>query len=480
MFSSATYSTGSGQLAITFSESLNGTVHLDRLHVRDSGESAGGVTLSGAPAVSGATLTVTLTPEQRTAVESLGTPQLDIDAGAVSDANDNEIAASPDNAIAVDDTAPPVFSSATYSTGSGQLAITFSESLNGTVHLDRLHVRDSGQSSGGATLTGAAQSVAGSALTVTLTPEQRTAVESLGTPQLDIDAGAVSDANDNEIAASPDNAIAVDDTAPPVFSSATYSTGSGQLAITFSESLNGTVHLDRLHVRDSGQSSGGATLTGAAQSVAGSALTVTLTPEQRTAVESLGTPQLDIDAGAVSDANDNEIAASPDNAIAVDDTAPPVFSSATYSTGSGQLAITFSESLNGTVHLDRLHVRDSGQSSGGATLTGAAQSVAGSALTVTLTPEQRTAVESLGTPQLDIDAGAVSDANDNEIAASPDNAIAVDDTAPPVFSSATYSTGSGQLAITFSESLNGTVHTTGCTCAPQVPPQAASTSRTSL
>ena len=71
--------------------------------------------------------------------------------------------------------------------------------------------------------------------------------------------------------------------------------------------------------------------------------------------------QLDIDAGAVSDANDNEIAASPDNAIAVDDTAPPVFSSATYSTGSGQLAITFSESLNGTVHLDRLHVRDPGE-----------------------------------------------------------------------------------------------------------------------
>ena len=84
--------------------------------------------------------------------------------------------------------------------------------------------------------------------------------------------------------------------------------------------------------------------------------------------------QLDIDAGAVSDANDNEIAASPDNAIAVDDTAPPVFSSATYSTGSGQLAITFSESLNGTVHLDRLHVRDPGQNTGGATLSGRAGS----------------------------------------------------------------------------------------------------------
>ena len=176
--------------------------------------------------------------------------------------------------------------------------------------------------------------------------------------QLDIDAGAVSDANDNEIAASPDNAIAVDDTAPPVFSSATYSTGSGQLAITFSESLNGTVHLDRLHVRDGRRERRrGVTLDRRCRPVvAGRALTVTLTPEQRTAVESLGTPQLDIDAGAVSDANDNEIAASPDNAIAVDDTAPPVFSSATYSTGSGQLAITFSESLNGTVALDRLHV----------------------------------------------------------------------------------------------------------------------------
>ena len=49
VFSSATYSTGSGQLAITFSESLNGTVHLDRLHVRDGRrERRRGVTLSGA------------------------------------------------------------------------------------------------------------------------------------------------------------------------------------------------------------------------------------------------------------------------------------------------------------------------------------------------------------------------------------------------------------------------------------------------
>ena len=263
-----------------------------------------------------------------------------------------------DNAtgVMVSDGIAPAFASAVYATGDGLLTVTFSEPLSDTVDLSKLHVRDSGQSSGG-TLTGAAQSVAGSALTVTLTPEQRTAVESLGTPQLDIDAGAVSDLNSNEITASPDNAITVDDTAPPAFSSATYSTGSGALVVTFSEPLSGTADLSKLHVRDSGQSSGGATLTGAAQSVAGSALTVTLTPEQRTAVESLGTPQLDIDAGAVSDLNSNEITASLDNAITVADTTPPVPTISSTAgadgstTGTAQIpfSVSFDESVTGFV-----------------------------------------------------------------------------------------------------------------------------------
>ena len=218
--------TKTGQLVITFSEPLNGTVHYDRLHVHDSGQSAGGATVAGVrgKSLAGATLTIAFTDARRGSFDGTVTvAQVDIDQGAVSDLAGNEIGASVDNPIRVDDHAvqgtdntPPIFTSAVYTTGDGTLSIRFSEPLSGTADLSKLHVRDSGQSAGGATLTGAAQSVAGSTLTVTLTLSHQAAVESLGTPQLDIDAGAVSDLNSNEIAASPDNAITVDDTTPPV------------------------------------------------------------------------------------------------------------------------------------------------------------------------------------------------------------------------------------------------------------------------
>ena len=245
----------------------------------------------------------------------------------------------------MEDTTKPTFVSATYSTGSGSLVITFSEPIGGTANLSQLHVRESGQSSGGATLTGASQSVSGSTLTVALTAAQQTTLAGLATPQLDIDAGAVSDANSNGIDASADNAITVDDTTKPTFVSATYSTGNGSLVITFSEPIGGTANLSQLHVRESGQSSGGATLTGASQSVSGSTLTVTLTAAQQTTLAGLATPQLDIDAGAVSDANSNGIDASADNAITVDDTVPPTVQSAR-ATAANTIVVTFSENVD--------------------------------------------------------------------------------------------------------------------------------------
>ena len=206
-----------------------------------------------------------------------------------------------------------------------------------------------------------------------------------------------------------------DDTTPPTFSSATYSNDPGILAITFSEDISGTADLSRLHVREAGHPSGGAALTGATQAVAGHTLTITLTGPQRTAVNALAAPELDIGAGAVSDLADNEITASSDNAIAVSDTAPPFFSSASYSTETGQLAVTFSEALNGTIHLDRLHVRGQGQPSSDLTLDGSAFSVLGNLLTATLTDAQRTSVGGLENPYLHIGGGAVFDTAGNPV-----------------------------------------------------------------
>ena len=207
---------GSGELAVTFSESLGATVNLGSLHVRESGSTTGGFALTGSThAVSGATATFTLTQTQQTALAALTTPQLDIDADAVSDLSDNGIVAAQDGAITIDDTTPPTFSSAGYATGSGELAVTFSEGIGPTVNLAGLHVRESGSSTGGFALTGAAHAVSGETVTFTLTPSQQASFAALTTPQLDIEADAVSDLSENGIEAAPDLAITIDDTAPP-------------------------------------------------------------------------------------------------------------------------------------------------------------------------------------------------------------------------------------------------------------------------
>ena len=206
-----------------------------------------------------------------------------------------------------------------------------------------------------------------------------------------------------------------DDTAPPTFVSASYSTGNGTLVVSFSEDISGTADLSRLHVREAGHPSGGTALTGATQAVAGHTLTITLTGPQRTAVNALAAPELDIGAGAVSDLADNEITASPDNAIAVNDTTPPFFSSASYSTETGQLAVTFSEALNGTIHPDRLHIRGQGQSSPDVTLDGSAFSVHGNLLTMSLTDAQRISVGGLENPYLHMGGGAVFDTAGNPV-----------------------------------------------------------------
>ena len=118
-------------------------------------------------------------------------------------------------------------------------------------------------------------------------------------------------------------------------------------------------------------------------------------------------------------------------AVESTDTTPPNFVLAVYSAGEGRLTITFSEPLNGTARLDRLHLRDQGESTGGVALTGAVPSFSETTLTLVLTASQRTAAADLPTPQLDITEGAVFDASGNPIRTAADRPIDVDDTAPP-------------------------------------------------
>ena len=367
----------------------------------------------------------------------------------------------------------PAFSSATYNTGTGVLAVAFSEPISDTVALSGLHVRESGQSSGGVTLTGAAsQSVSGSSLAVTLSASQQSTVGGMIAPQLDIDADAVSDAASNGIAAVADRPITINDTVRPSFDSAAYVSSTGILALTFDEPISGGSFPSKIHVRESGQSSGGVTLTGASWITSGSTVKFFLESSHKSGIAALGTPQLDINPGVVSDVAGNKIARTPDRPITINDTTPPTFDSSTYDEDAGILRITFSEPIYGlATDLSKIHVRDSGQSSGGVTLTGAAdQPVSVGTLTVRLSASQQSTVNAMSTPQLDIDAGAISDTSTNQIAATTDrpidsdtdNTTVTDTTAPTLLSIERYSPSSATTdsqtliyEVTFSEDVTG-------------------------
>ena len=112
------------------------------------------------------------------------------------------------------------------------------------------------------------------------------------------------------------------------------------------------------------------------------------------------------------------------------DTTKPTFSSARYKAGNGELTITFSEPLNITTHdTTKIHVRDSGASSGGVTLSNKIIIVNGTdSITFGLGQTGTNTIDLMISPQIDIGAGAVRDTSGNIIAAAVDQSITVHDT----------------------------------------------------
>ena len=104
---SATYYAANSTIDIVFSEPLNGTIHYDRLHIRDASQDAGGMPLYAVPAgyrtSSSNTITVTLTADQDSAFGGLSIPVLDVDVGAISDTYGNTFAAPGRTAVIIID-----------------------------------------------------------------------------------------------------------------------------------------------------------------------------------------------------------------------------------------------------------------------------------------------------------------------------------------------------------------------------------------
>ena len=83
---SATYNPGNGQLVITFNQDIN-SANYSAIHIRSTGSDSGGIALSDISGAShiGRIITATLDSEQQKEYGDLGSPQLDIEDGAVTD-----------------------------------------------------------------------------------------------------------------------------------------------------------------------------------------------------------------------------------------------------------------------------------------------------------------------------------------------------------------------------------------------------------
>ena len=357
--------------------------------------------------------------------------------------------------IDVDLTSGPVLSSAAINEETGILEITFLDTVDvtpaSTVDLSGLAIHDSGQSVSltGATLRTEADSAV---ISIELTEIQSSSVAAMASPRLDIYSSAVTNTLGNPIELSLGNIITVNDDVAPEIVSVIMDMATGIVEITFSDRIDVTpafmVYTNGMTIHDSEQSVSltGATLMTEADSAV---ISIELTGDQRQSITTLVSPLLlDVSYYDIIDTDGNQIESSPDNAITVkstNETEPPVFRSAVYTAGDSQLAITFSKPLNGTIHLDRLHVHDTDQSSGGATMTGAAGwSISGDTLTITLVAAQVNAIGDLTTPQLDIDRGAVFDLAGISIADTPDQPVILINTPPAVQAGGDLTVGEGE------------------------------------
>ena len=454
-FASAAYHTGMGKLTITFDEGVP-IPDYSKMHIRDSGNSTGGITLVDVTATYQNhldTLFIWFNPSQRTTFNDLTTPELDIDAGAVHDESDNLIVATPDQLIVINDTTSPLVESVTYDTNLGMLLITFDETVTRPDY-SKMHIRDSGTSTGGITISSLARlDHTADTVSALLNADEKATFHGLSTPQLDVGAGVASDPSTNNMVDQNDIPITINDTARPVFESARYSTSDNVLSITFSENVtvsNSTVL--RIHDINPGNASGISFGT-ADLSASGNMVNATLSMSQIDKIDGMHAPRLDIDAGTVSDDSSNQIRSAENLEVIIDDAVPPALVHAKYFTGNSTISLTFSTHVD-NVDYSKIHMHDSGNVTS-IQLDNIPRYIGRNIVTVDFERDGEV-IESMIAPQLDIDAGAVSevdnDLNTNRAAAN--LTINVHDTTRPVFDSATYTTGNGTLTVRFNEPIS--------------------------
>lgn len=454
---SATYNTSSRQMTITFDEIVT-LPDYSKMHIRNSGDSTAAIALDDVTSkvhYNLNTLIITLNMSQNVTFGNLASPQLDIATGAVSDRSNNLFVATTNQTIDIDDTNAPTVESVTYNTNLGMLLITFDENVSG-IDYSKMHIRDSGISTGGIT-TSSLFRYHHTANTVSFLLEsvQKDTFHGLSAPQLDVDAGATSDHSKNSII-DQGIPITISDTIRPSFEYARYSTGDNVLSITFSENVTrGTPAVFRVHDINSDAATGISLGFDDLVDSGSNTVNATLNPSMIDKIDSMHAPRLDIDAGSIYDISSNQIRSAQDLEIAINDAIPPALIHAKYFTGNDTIHLEFSMPLHNYPNYTKIMVHDSG--SPDSILFDSFPLIHANADSlIARLGAYSTLIESMTAPQLDIDAGAVSEhddvSNTNRVAVN--MTIDISDTVRPEVDSVKYATDDGTLTVMFNEPVS--------------------------
>ena len=413
----------------------------------------GQVSLAGAAIDSAApysdAISLNLTMDQINTIRLMRTPQLDMSAGAVSDILGNEIAESSGNPIRIiRDTTKPVLVSAALDENTNMIKLTFSEPITFDIFLGNLLIKDAAQEDGDSvSLTGALFDLQRGSDTISISingPMQSPILE-MGQPTLDIRPGAVRDLYENRIDASSDHRldfIPLDRTGPSLVSAA-FDERTITMTITFDETIDASAtDLSRIYIKSAGE--GDRTSLGAAvfdrTADDSASLSLVLEGSLLRSYAQKSSPVLDIAGSAVWDVYGNS--AGPRNNFAInvaEDSRKPSFEYATLDENTGELEVFFDETIDiSAANLTRLHISDTGQTNQ-VVLTAAnfdPHAADSDTLSMVLRFSQLQRIHPMAVPQLDIEAGAVSDFIGNAIDAAPDRPIEVTSqnvppTAPP-------------------------------------------------
>ena len=399
------------------------------------------------------TVTITLTEQQRAGIQKLASRQLEADAGAFSDLAGNQIAAGDHGFGAVTpDTAAPTIRSAALNLlpSSPLLLITFDETIDvSTTDLTKMSVSQ-GDGSDAVELSGAnVDTIAdGIRVAIGITEQMRADIQALSSYRLNVGAAAFADIAGNDIAPVNYGAVTTDST-PPTITSVTLNLGNGNanVTVTFDEYVDvSETDLTQLSVSQITDGSGDVELSGAGMHTTADSttVTITLTEQQRAGIQKLESRQLEADAGAFSDLLGNAIAATTHTPTVTLDAVRPTVSSAALNlhNDNANVTITFDETIDvSATDLAKLSVSQ-GDGSDDVELAGAtrATNTDGTAVVITLTEQQRVAIQVLSSHRLEVDAGAFADLAGNAIEATANNFgtpgyTITRDTAPPAVTS---------------------------------------------